>query len=94
MNFCVNKLINNLVFWALVGEVSRMFQFPDLQQVTVLSKAEWQRIQHELDQHKPGKERMTEEAKEREVLHQQSVEVVKQWSNTIAVSGVFIKNHK
>lgn len=37
---------------------------------------------------------MTEEAKEREVLHQQSVEVVKQWSNTIAVSGVFIKNHK
>lgn len=58
-----------------------------------MSKAEWQRIQDELDQHKPGKERMMEEAREREVLHQQSVEVVKQWSNTIAVRGAFIQNH-
>lgn len=68
-----------------------MFQFPDLRQVTVLSKAEWQRIQRELDRHNPEKERRTEEAKEREVLHQQSVEVVKQWSNTIAVRGFHIK---
>lgn len=51
----------------------------------MLSKAEWQRIQRELDRHNPEKEQRTEEAKEREVLHQQSVEVVKQWSNTIAV---------
>lgn len=57
----------------------------------MLSKAEWQRIQRELDQHNPEKERRTEEAKEREVLHQQSVEVVKQWSNTIAVRGFHIK---
>lgn len=71
-----------------------MFQFPDLRQVTVLSKAEWQRIQHELDQHTLGKEGIKEEAKEREVLHQQSAEVVKQWSNTIAVRVVFIKNYK
>lgn len=28
-----------------------------------------------------------EEAKDRELLHQQSAEVVKQWSNTIAVRG-------
>ncbi|TNN03036.1 hypothetical protein fugu_000065 [Takifugu bimaculatus] len=67
-----------------VDDASGMFQFPDLRQVTVLSKAEWQRIQRELDRHNPEKERRTEEAKEREVLHQQSVEVVKQWSNTIA----------
>ncbi|XP_029703249.1 coiled-coil domain-containing protein 173 [Takifugu rubripes] len=66
-----------------VDDASGMFQFPDLRQVTVLSKAEWQRIQRELDRHNPEKERRTE-AKEREVLHQQSVEVVKQWSNTIA----------
>lgn len=71
-----------------------MFQFPDLRQVTVLSKAEWHRIQHQLDPHKPGSERITEEAKERKALHQQSVEVVKQWSNTIAVRGVFVKNYK
>lgn len=77
-----------------MGKVSRTFQFPDLRQVTVLSKAEWQRIQHQLDQHKPRKERMTEEAKEREILHQQSVEVVKQWPNTIAVRGVFTKIYK
>lgn len=68
-----------------------MFQFPDLRQVTVLSKAEWQRIQRELDRHNPEKERRTEEAQEREVLHQQSVEVVKQWSNTIAVRGLHFK---
>lgn len=68
-----------------------MFQFPDLRQVTVLSKAEWQRIQRELDPPNPEKERRTEEAQEREVLHQQSVEVVKQWSNTIAVRGFHFK---
>lgn len=37
---------------------------------------------------------MAKEAKEREVLHQQSVEVVKQWSNTIAVRGLFIRNYQ
>lgn len=84
----------NLCSCATVNKVSEMFQLPDLRQVTVLSKAEWQRIQHEMDQHNPEKERVTEEAKQREGLHQQSVEVVKQWSNTIAVRGFDITTCK
>lgn len=63
-----------------------MIELPDLRQVTVLSKTEWLRIQDELDQVNKEKESVMEEAKQREALHLQSVEVVKQWSNTIAVS--------
>ncbi|KAL7384639.1 hypothetical protein ABVT39_006131 [Epinephelus coioides] len=65
-------------------EVSRMMQPPDLRQVTVLTKAEWLRIQDDLNQVNKDKERMREAAKQREALHLQSKEVVKLWSNTIA----------
>lgn len=67
-------------------EASRMMQPPDLRQVTVLTKAEWLRIQDDLNQVNKDKERMREAAKQREALHLQSKEVVKLWSNTIAVS--------
>ncbi|XP_034740944.1 coiled-coil domain-containing protein 173 isoform X2 [Etheostoma cragini] len=65
-------------------EASRMIQPPDLRKVTVLTKAEWQRIQDEINQVNKDKERMREAAKQREALHLQSKEVVKLWSNTIA----------
>ncbi|XP_054471948.1 cilia- and flagella- associated protein 210 [Anoplopoma fimbria] len=65
-------------------EASRIIQPPDLQQVTVLTKSEWLRIQDELKQVNRDKESMRETAKQREALHLQSQEVVKLWSNTIA----------
>lgn len=66
-----------------------MIQPPDLRQVTVLTKAEWLRIQDEINQVNKDKERMREGAKQRETLHLQSKEVVKLWSNTIAVSCLY-----
>ncbi|XP_026232649.1 coiled-coil domain-containing protein 173 isoform X2 [Anabas testudineus] len=65
-------------------ETTRMILPPDLRQVTVLSKAEWLRIQDELNQVNKDKESLREAAKQREALHLQSKEVVKLWSNTIA----------
>ncbi|TNN64412.1 Coiled-coil domain-containing protein 173 [Liparis tanakae] len=69
---------------SITEEGSRMPQPPDLQQVTVLSKSEWRRIQDELNQVNRDKERMRETAKQREALHLQSQEVVKLWPNTIS----------
>ncbi|XP_051259642.1 cilia- and flagella- associated protein 210 [Dicentrarchus labrax] len=65
-------------------EPSRMMQPPDLRQVTVLTKAEWLRIQDELNRVNKDKQSMREAAKQREALHLKSEEVVKLWSNTIA----------
>uniref|UniRef100_A0A3B4WHU9 Cilia and flagella associated protein 210 n=1 Tax=Seriola lalandi dorsalis TaxID=1841481 RepID=A0A3B4WHU9_SERLL len=65
-------------------KASRMIQPPDLRKVTVLTKAEWLRIQDELNRVNKDKERMTEAANQREALHLQSKEAVKLWSNTIA----------
>ncbi|XP_047457343.1 protein CFAP210 [Mugil cephalus] len=62
----------------------RTSQPPDLRQVTVLRKAEWQRIQDELRQVNKEKESIREAVKQREALHLQSQEVVKLWSNTIS----------
>lgn len=67
-------------------EASRTIQPPDLRKVTVLTKAEWLRIQDELNRINKDKESMREVALQREALHLQSKEVVKLWSNTIAVS--------
>ncbi|CAK6954146.1 cilia- and flagella- associated protein 210 [Scomber scombrus] len=63
---------------------SRMVQPPDLRQVTVLSRAEWQRIKDELNQVNKDDETLREAIEEREALHLRSKEVVKLWSNTIA----------
>ncbi|KAF3694880.1 Coiled-coil domain-containing protein 173 [Channa argus] len=63
---------------------SRMIQPPDLRQVTVLTKAQWLKIQDELNRVNKDKESLREAAKQREALHLQSKEMVKLWSNTIA----------
>lgn len=52
----------------------------------MLPRAEWLRIQDELNKVNKDKESIREAAKQREALHRQSKEVVKKWSNTIAVS--------
>lgn len=87
---CTYRYIRvNLSYFLIASsaaEASMMSLLPDLRQVTVLPKAELLRIQDELDHVNKEKEIMIEEAKRREALHLQSVEVVKQWSNTIAVS--------
>ncbi|XP_036965049.1 coiled-coil domain-containing protein 173 isoform X1 [Acanthopagrus latus] len=66
------------------GEASRVIQPPDLRQITVLTKAEWLRIQDELNKVHKEEESVREVAKQREALHLQSKEVVKLWPNTIA----------
>ncbi|XP_029967084.1 coiled-coil domain-containing protein 173 [Salarias fasciatus] len=58
-------------------------QPPDLRQITVLRKAEWQKIQDKLNQVNREEERMREAAERRKALHLQSQEVVKLWSSTI-----------
>ncbi|XP_065818447.1 cilia- and flagella- associated protein 210 [Labrus bergylta] len=65
-------------------EANKMIKPADLHQVTVLNKAEWQRIQDQLNQVNREKESLREEAKEREKLYLHSKEVVKTWTNTIA----------
>ncbi|KAE8299331.1 Coiled-coil domain-containing protein 173 [Larimichthys crocea] len=65
-------------------EVSSMIQPPDLRQVTVLTKAEWLRIQDSLNHVDKEKQSLREATKQREALYSKSQEVVKQWSNTIA----------
>uniref|UniRef100_A0A671YSD2 Cilia and flagella associated protein 210 n=2 Tax=Sparus aurata TaxID=8175 RepID=A0A671YSD2_SPAAU len=65
-------------------EASRMIQPPDLRQITVLTKAEWLRIQDELNKVHKEEESVREAAKQREALHLQSKEVVKLWPNTLA----------
>ncbi|XP_035507205.2 protein CFAP210 [Scophthalmus maximus] len=67
----------------LAEETSRMFQAPDLRQVTVLTKAQWLRVQDELNQVDEEKERLREVANQRLALSLKSKEVVKLWSNTI-----------
>ncbi|XP_051885339.1 cilia- and flagella- associated protein 210 [Pristis pectinata] len=62
-------------------------QFPnlvDLRQVTVLPKAEWQRIQDDLNGINKEAEFLRAQKEEREALHLQSKEVTKHWTNTIA----------
>uniref|UniRef100_A0A672YK07 Coiled-coil domain containing 173 n=2 Tax=Sphaeramia orbicularis TaxID=375764 RepID=A0A672YK07_9TELE len=61
-----------------------MIQLPDLRQVAVLSKAEWLRIQDEMNNVNKEKESMIEAVKQREALHLESKEMVKLWSNSIA----------
>lgn len=70
----------------LAEETSRMFQAPDLRQVTVLTKAQWLRVQDELNQVDEEKERLREVANQRLALSLKSKEVVKLWANTITVS--------
>ncbi|XP_067890663.1 cilia- and flagella- associated protein 210 isoform X2 [Heterodontus francisci] len=56
----------------------------DLQQVTVLPKSEWQRIQDDLNGINREAEFLRAQKEEREALHLKSKEVTKHWGNTIA----------
>ncbi|XP_039613517.1 coiled-coil domain-containing protein 173 [Polypterus senegalus] len=58
--------------------------FHDLQQVTILPKAEWQRIQENINKVNREAEWLQQVRCEKESLHERSKEVVKNWSNTIA----------
>ncbi|KAK6483107.1 coiled-coil domain-containing protein 173-like [Huso huso] len=59
-------------------------QLPDLRQVHVLPKAEWERVQKSLNKMNREAELIQEKKQEKEALHLCSKEVVKHWSNTIA----------
>ncbi|XP_051566870.1 cilia- and flagella- associated protein 210 [Myxocyprinus asiaticus] len=57
---------------------------PDIRQVAVLSKSEWQRIQDSVNGVNKYNRSVIEAAEQREALHMRSKELVKHWSNTIA----------
>lgn len=59
---------------------------PDLRQVAVLSNSDWLRIQDSVNGVNKHNQSLIEAREEREALHVRSKEVVKHWSNTIAVS--------
>ncbi|KAM9305227.1 cilia- and flagella- associated protein 210 [Gastrophryne carolinensis] len=56
----------------------------DLRQVTVLPKADWERMVNYRNALQDEATRLQEEKEEREALHLRSQEVVKNWTNTIA----------
>ncbi|XP_053554386.1 cilia- and flagella- associated protein 210 isoform X2 [Bombina bombina] len=56
----------------------------DLRQITVLPKAEWERIQNNVNTLEKEAREIYEEMKEREALHLRSKDIVKNWTNTIA----------
>ncbi|XP_060113416.1 cilia- and flagella- associated protein 210 [Heteronotia binoei] len=56
----------------------------DLHQITILSKAEWERIQDNLNAPAREAARIRAERKERKDLHLKSQALVKNWTNTIA----------
>ena len=63
-------------------------QYPeshDLRQVTILSKADWDRIQTQLHRKQIEEERMKKIREERDERKNKSKEVVQHWGNTIAV---------
>lgn len=58
----------------------------DLRNVTVLSKAEWDRIEQELNRRQIEEERAARAKREYEEQKKKSKELVKTWGNTLAVS--------
>ena len=60
----------------------------DLRQVTVLSKTDWERIEQELNRKQIQDEMVRKIREEREEQKRKSKEIVKNWGNTIAVSGI------
>ncbi|XP_054643643.1 cilia- and flagella- associated protein 210 [Dunckerocampus dactyliophorus] len=63
---------------------SGTIQPPDLHQVTILSKADWLRIQGKIKGVDKEKESMMEAMRQRELLQQKSKEMAKLWPNTLA----------
>ena len=60
--------------------------YPDLRQVTILPRADWERIQFQLNKRTIEEEKRRRAREEKERLHELSKERVKNWSNTVAVS--------
>uniref|UniRef100_A0A668AUF3 Cilia and flagella associated protein 210 n=1 Tax=Myripristis murdjan TaxID=586833 RepID=A0A668AUF3_9TELE len=65
-------------------KANTMMQPADLRQVTVLSRAEWQRIQDQSNQVNRHGQSIREAAQQRKALHLKSQEEVKCWPNTKA----------
>ena len=59
----------------------------DLRQVTILTQGDWSRIAAQLERKSREEEKMRAMQEEKKALHQRSKEMVKNWSNTIAVSS-------
>ncbi|XP_069472267.1 cilia- and flagella- associated protein 210 [Ambystoma mexicanum] len=56
----------------------------DVRQMTLLPKAEWERIRNNLNTLDKEAIRVCAEKREKDALHQRSKEIVKNWTNTIA----------
>lgn len=65
----------------------------DLRQVTVLSKADWERIQTQLHRKQIEEERTQKIREEREEKQRRSKEMIKDWGNTIAVRFSCLLHH-
>ncbi len=59
----------------------------DLRQTVVLSNSEWHRLQASVNGINQHNRSVIAAAQQREALHMRSKELVKHWSNTIAVSS-------
>ncbi|XP_077437117.1 cilia- and flagella- associated protein 210 [Vanacampus margaritifer] len=68
----------------LAEDANETIQPPDLRQVTILSKADWQRIQDEINRVDKEKERMMEATRQREALHLKSKQMAEMWPDTLA----------
>lgn len=64
----------------------------DLNQVSVLTQADWNRIQGHLTRNVREKELIETKRAEKLALHQHSKDMVKNWSNTIAVSFIISRS--
>ena len=62
----------------------------DLRQVTVLSKADWERIQFQLNRRKLEEEKQARKRLEKDALYEKSRSKVSTWTNTIEVQ---VKSH-
>ena len=58
----------------------------DIRQMTILSKADWDRIQMQLNKQALEEERIRKTREEKERLRELSKQQIKNWTNTIAVS--------
>lgn len=65
----------------------------NLRQVAVLSKTDWEGIQHRLNKRQIEAERIRQLQEEKQRLHELSLERVKNWSNTVYVSKHLLKCH-
>ena len=57
----------------------------DLRQVKVLSKADWERIQFQLNRRKVEEQRLARKRQEKEEMYKTSKDKVSTWTNTIEV---------